>query len=670
MRRYPAIKTRFSPLLPLILILGAFLLGTGSLYGRPGFGNHDAAAVALALPAQPAASQNIALNAGWNVISSYITPADPLLDTLFLGINNELVLVKNGNGQVYWPDMNTDNIVSWQVNEGYQVLMNAAAVLSISGTQITPAAVIPDLPPGWNLIANQYSTSRPIADALAGYGSDLQVAKNGAGQIYWPIYHIDQISTLEPGQGYWINLAAGTIPQNQAPIIKSGTLAFSKKILATDVWGTHAVAAADLDLDGDLDAASTNYVSGKVVWFQNDGSMNFTQLVVDPVFENAYPIGVGDVNHDGHLDILAGNYIGNAFNWYRTDGGGTFTRFVLDNNSAGAHSIVTGDLDKDGDNDFVTASEDSDVVAWYENDGTAHFTLHVVDDFADQAKRAEIADIDGDGHLDIVAGNFLAREVVWYENDGQENFTKHLIFANQRGVYYVFPADVNGDQRIDVLAALERGSEITWYRNNANGTWTRFVIDDNSLNPRTVIGEDLDGDGDIDAIAASVTDNTLAWYENDGSGSFTKRFIDQTALGPYGVFTIDMDFDGDIDVLSANRDSHEVSLLTQIKAHTAAVNQGGTLLINAARLLTEDVDDGPAELTYTLISAPQRGTLKLSGSNLAAGGTFTQDDVNNGRVSYVHNGANTLADNFTFNVADGGESGVQPAGGTFTINVN
>ena len=49
--------------------------------------------------------------------------------------------------------------------------------------------------------------------------------------------------------------------------------------------------------------------------------------------------------------------------------------------------------------------------------------------------------------------------------------------------------------------------------------------------------------------------------------------------------------------------------------------------------------------------------------------TFTQEDVNNSRVTYHHNGAHTSPDAFTFTVADGGEDSVQPASGSFSITV-
>jgi hypothetical protein len=167
-----------------------------------------------------------------------------------------------------------------------------------------------------------------------------------------------------------------------------------------------------------------------------------------------------------------------------------------------------------------------------------------------------------------------------------------------------------------------------------------------------------------------VEDDTVAWHENDGRGNFSKHIVDNAAAGAYGVFDIDMDFDGDIDLLSASRDAFEVALHTHIRAHQATVTSGGTLTIDSYLLLTVDGDDGPAELTYTISQAPAYGDLRLDSSPLSSGATFTQQDVNDGRLSYLHSGANQLSDEFWFTVADGGENGVQPASGVFHVQID
>ena len=93
------------------------------------------------------------------------------------------------------------------------------------------------------------------------------------------------------------------------------------------------------------------------------------------------------------------------------------------------------------------------------------------------------------------------------------------------------------------------------------------------------------------------------------------------------------------------------------------LNLDGTLIGHKTNL-----DDGPVELTYTITGPPAFGELRLNGIAVPGGGTFTQADVNGGLLTYVHDGVDETPDFFAFMVADGGEHGVQPVAGTFTIN--
>ena len=108
-----------------------------------------------------------------------------------------------------------------------------------------------------------------------------------------------------------------------------------------------------------------------------------------------------------------------------------------------------------------------------------------------------------------------------------------------------------------------------------------------------------------------------------------------------------------------------------------ALNSGATFAegttgnaITSTMLSTTDADDASNQLTYTLDSVPTNGQLFRSGSLLNAGETFTQQDINDGLVTYNHNGSETLSDSFDFTVADGGEDGSTSVSDTFSINVN
>lgn len=76
-------------------------------------------------------------------------------------------------------------------------------------------------------------------------------------------------------------------------------------------------------------------------------------------------------------------------------------------------------------------------------------------------------------------------------------------------------------------------------------------------------------------------------------------------------------------------------------------------LIEAVHLLVQDPDDGPANLTYTLVRAPRKGTLKVDGADLGAGARFSQEAIDQGRLAYQHGSALEEQDFFLFTVEDG-----------------
>jgi VCBS repeat-containing protein len=98
------------------------------------------------------------------------------------------------------------------------------------------------------------------------------------------------------------------------------------------------------------------------------------------------------------------------------------------------------------------------------------------------------------------------------------------------------------------------------------------------------------------------------------------------------------------------------------------VNEGLGATITSAELAVTDADNGPAQIVFTITAAPANGTVLLSGVPVGVGGTFTQDDIDNGRVTYVHDGSETVADSFTFTVSDGAGGSIGPTVFNVTIN--
>jgi len=81
-----------------------------------------------------------------------------------------------------------------------------------------------------------------------------------------------------------------------------------------------------------------------------------------------------------------------------------------------------------------------------------------------------------------------------------------------------------------------------------------------------------------------------------------------------------------------------------------------------------DGDDGASTLTFNVQTPPGNGTLLKSGSPLNTNDTFTQADLNDGKVAYQHDGSQTSSDSFTFTLTD--DSGDGPSEATFSISIS
>ncbi|MEZ4967583.1 MAG: cadherin-like domain-containing protein [Saprospiraceae bacterium] len=95
------------------------------------------------------------------------------------------------------------------------------------------------------------------------------------------------------------------------------------------------------------------------------------------------------------------------------------------------------------------------------------------------------------------------------------------------------------------------------------------------------------------------------------------------------------------------------------------VTPGGNGAVSTDLLKVDDPNNGPAELTFTLMSVPANGDLRKSGSNpLQPGDQFTQADIDNGAIRYYDYGISSDMEHFDFSATDG-EGGL--VSGTFDI---
>ena len=63
--------------------------------------------------------------------------------------------------------------------------------------------------------------------------------------------------------------------------------------------------AEDVDVDGDMDVLSASWSNDNIVWYENDGSQNFTEHVISADVDGSGEVYAVDLDGDGDVDVLS-----------------------------------------------------------------------------------------------------------------------------------------------------------------------------------------------------------------------------------------------------------------------------------------------------------------------------------------------------------------------------
>jgi hypothetical protein len=148
--------------------------------------------------------QTIPLNQGWNLVSSNIQCSDNLLTHVISGIDSNLVIIKNGAGEFYSPESGIDEILNWDITQGYQLYMYQADTIRFIGRKVNPDSSHIQLNQGWNMISYLRNSPMIPATAFASIDDTLVLVKDDLGNIFCPEWFIDNIGLMNTGKGYQI----------------------------------------------------------------------------------------------------------------------------------------------------------------------------------------------------------------------------------------------------------------------------------------------------------------------------------------------------------------------------------------------------------------------------------------------------------------------------------
>lgn len=150
----------------------------------------------------PQVVQSIELMEQWNIMSTYVSPQNPNVERIFEPVINELVIVKNVEGNVYWPSFGYNGIGNINNIEGYQIKMFANATLDVYGDSIMPENTPINIDDGWSIIPYLRETPASIEALFGDDVNNIVIISDEMGNPFWPQFGVDNIQNMEAGEGY------------------------------------------------------------------------------------------------------------------------------------------------------------------------------------------------------------------------------------------------------------------------------------------------------------------------------------------------------------------------------------------------------------------------------------------------------------------------------------
>jgi hypothetical protein len=244
--------------------------------------------------------------------------------------------------------------------------------------------------------------------------------------------------------------------------------------------------AADLDGDGDPDAAGVSWATLAVA--RNDGGGGFAQTAYFGLSTFGDALAIGDVDADGDLDVFTNTHWAGC-ETSLNNGNGTFQAPIPAVTDWAPKNVTLADLDGDGTLDAaVTCWSDDDhdhgVMQFLHGYGDGSFGIpvtylgsHQIGTASNAGELAAI-DHDGDGDLDVTAANWWSNDVSTWENLGSAKFADQVRYASGPSSWGLVGGDFDGDGFDDVAVGVTIGPAIDFYPaamilySNGTGAWT------------------------------------------------------------------------------------------------------------------------------------------------------------------------------------------------------
>ena len=219
-----------------------------------------------------------------------------------------------------------------------------------------------------------------------------------------------------------------------------------------------ALAAADINLDGNPDILQANFEGGDFSLFQGESSGSYVERTPSPFLVQDGPtfLAVADLNTDGRPDVVAVNRLSRQLSVFLSDSEVTLKPMPSIVVGRGPQAVVAADFNGDGRLDLAVTSEVDDVVFIFNGKGDGNFTFaRALEARSASQKSAKTpvgaygiaaADFNRDGKLDLAVTQYCTDALAILLGNGNGTFQAPTTLAVGRHPTYLSAARFSDDQ--------------------------------------------------------------------------------------------------------------------------------------------------------------------------------------------------------------------------------
>lgn len=330
-----------------------------------------------------------------------------------------------------------------------------------------------------------------------------------------------------------------------------------------------AVAAPDLDGDGNADLVTADTAAGTVTIRPGNGDGSFGSLSSVPVGGLPHDVVAGDLDGVAGIDLVVAARGFNRVDVLLGDGAGGIASSSSVFADGGPQAVALADLNQDGDLDLLTACFLGDALRVRLGNGNGTFGREVAYPTGANPIDVEAADFDLDGAMDVVVAEYGADRVSLYHGDGTGGLGAPRSHPASPQVRSLAIADVGDDGMPDLFVVGDGASDARVLPQRGDGTivGTRdLVIDtlEHGSSWERLDVHDVNADGVSDFVVfrpGASLDPKLGVYLMDGEGSIAGGVVNVLGTPSDGILEMalgDLNTDGLPDLVLAHGASEQI----------------------------------------------------------------------------------------------------------------